>query len=313
MRKAQESIAKKPLVWGSALLGGLTSKAITGVTKSKDKKQNEEISSDDEPDRQLEDSEIFDRLGQHIETFLDVATKEWGARSEALATITKNMFEASEWMNSLSRGSKNAYEMLKSTKFHNVTSTAAEICAVMGRTHWAGAGFLVLAAIISRIHNAQGVDKKCLELLKSINMVGKTLARFTRLPLIPEEMKSTVNEARNLTARSAACCLSIIDSSRFSKFMSSKKNDELVSQCCKQLERLQREITFQVSIISFTERHEVSSVFSKKRKHAEASQTKESTSHGDDSTIANDQGKPKGKSSILYLHLYLQISLFMSL
>ncbi|GLJ34659.1 hypothetical protein SUGI_0697130, partial [Cryptomeria japonica] len=220
-------------------------------------------------------------------------TSQWGARSEALATITKNMFEASEWMNSLSRGSKNAYEMLKSTKFHNVTSTAAEICAVMGRTHWAGAGFLVLAAIISRIHNAQGVDKKCLELLKSINMVGKTLARFTRLPLIPEEMKSTVNEARNLTARSAACCLSIIDSSRFSKFMSSKKNDELVSQCCKQLERLQREITFQVSIISFTERHEVSSVFSKKRKHAEASQTKESTSHGDDSTIANDQGKPK--------------------
>ncbi|XP_059074568.1 uncharacterized protein LOC131075899 isoform X3 [Cryptomeria japonica] len=127
----------------------------------------------------------------------------------------------------------------------------------MGKAHWATAGLLVVAAVIHNIETAKRVNKECLELLASINTVGKTLSRFSKLQVIPDEMKSTVTEAKTVIAKSAACCLSIIHSPILHKFIFSSKNEEQISSCAKRLEKLQHDLSFQLIFADYTERHEL--------------------------------------------------------
>ncbi|KAH9290520.1 hypothetical protein KI387_034637, partial [Taxus chinensis] len=239
-------MANKPLT----LLGCLPSSKM----RMKSSQQGDEDPPSDEDDA-ADDHQIFETLASQIDSFLNQATSQ-DAWSDKLGSIADGMVISSGAINALSRASKYAYDKLQSTKFEDIATTAAEIFAVMGKVHWAASGLLVVAAVIHTIQKLKCIDKECIQLLARVNPVAISLSKFTHLPQIPEEMKPTVVRAKRVISTSAACCLDIIHSRPCFKFFFTSKNDEQISSCKKELERVMGDLGFQLIFADYTERHQ---------------------------------------------------------
>ncbi|KAH9325518.1 hypothetical protein KI387_005696, partial [Taxus chinensis] len=88
--------------------------------------------------------------------------------------------------------------------------TAISVLNALGNVHWVAVGFLVVAAVIQRMDAVKSNKENCVELLKRMMKLAKTIMIFKDLPRLERETElyTTIKECIQLIFKGAISCCS---------------------------------------------------------------------------------------------------------
>ncbi|KAH9289758.1 hypothetical protein KI387_033875, partial [Taxus chinensis] len=212
----------------------------------------------------------LDLLGQHVDAALSAIMTDKSFRNKMGGGSIKfsNLVQSPESGFSgilegcISDGSKkflNQKSFSFSTWATDARTVAVEVLRGVSNIHWSAVGLLAVAIVLERLDKISSNDKECVDLLRGMNDLAKSIKQLQEIKAhLHKEIREKMSEAVYLTITGAMMCCSVIQSKKLFKFMLSTKIREELISLRGQVDRMFRDLMFQVqlktlsSFISFT-------------------------------------------------------------
>ncbi|KAH9289630.1 hypothetical protein KI387_033747 [Taxus chinensis] len=215
------------------------------------------------------DSELqgLDQLIAHIQGFLDFYDNKSSQphRSSVFNPFRKNRnpshptpASVGEWLPSASDASEasdglyNCVQALSSqisVYTGQKEGTTISVLNAIGNVHWVAVGFLLVAAVIQRMDTVKSNKEKCVDLLKCMMKLAKTIMIFKDLPRLEREneLYTTIKECIQLIFQGAISCCSRKARKGFPSFLSASSDKVVLENVGTQMDEKRQQLLLLVS------------------------------------------------------------------
>ncbi|KAH9289742.1 hypothetical protein KI387_033859, partial [Taxus chinensis] len=137
--------------------------------------------------------------------------------------------------------------------------TAINVLNAIGNVHWVAVGFLLVAAVIQRIDTVKSNKEKCVDLLKRMMKLAKTIMIFKDLPRLEREteLHITIKECIELIFQGAVSCCSRKARKGFPSFLSASSDKAVLENAGTQMDEKRQQL-----LLLVTSSHYVSTMLS---------------------------------------------------